>query len=689
MSDWPGEKKSQPPLRWGKNHTPISPQFDDVYFSQHDGLAETQYVFLQNNGLKERFAALADNDFFTVGETGFGTGLNFLATAKLWQNTAPKNARLHFISTEKYPLAANDLEKALAYFSELSELSQPLLAQYREQISPNSNHSLYTILLDNITLTLWVGDVCDGLKALLPQQHPEYSAPLWRGVDAWFLDGFAPAKNPEMWRDELFAQMNLLSRPSATFATFTAAGVVKRGLAGHGFSVKKVRGFGKKREMLIGEYSERIEFTKPVTPSKKSRKLSIPWAYKKSEELQTNQHIAVIGAGLAGCHTAYALAKKGYHVEVFDRHTKPAQKASGNLQGMLYAKLSQQRSDQADFNLASLHFAQRFYQKFWQECDAKSGAQSGLLQLAFDEKHQQQYQAIAKRFVGADFLQYVSKETASQIAGVECNYPALFYPRSGWFNPPALCEWLLNQENIHFHGNTNITAIDRIQDCWQLVSDAFIDKNPFQAVVICNASDALNIEQSQWLPLKPIRGQLTHLQGNKRLSTLKTVITAEGYIAPAIQQGEQTLHTLGASYNLTDTHSEISEQEHQDNLQHLNLLLKNSKEIAPAIHSGRVSFRSTTPDYLPMAGPLPNKEWFEEDYAELKNNAQRAITKKGKYLANAFTNLGHGSRGLNYAPLCSEIIACQISGEPLPIPQPLVDSLNAGRFIIRNLKRKQ
>lgn len=223
-------------IEW-KQGQPFASAFQDVYFSSDNGLLETSYVFLQGNNLATRWQ---QHNFqtFTITETGFGTGLNFLCAAKLWLETAPKQALLNFISVEKYPLTLSDITTALQLWPELTTLSAPLLAQYATLIDTRSI-SLYD---NRIQLNLLIGDATEQLTHL---QHQ---------TDAWFLDGFSPAKNPDMWQPALFEQMARLSHLNTTFATFSSAGIVKRGLMSAGFKVNKRAGFGKKREMINGYF---------------------------------------------------------------------------------------------------------------------------------------------------------------------------------------------------------------------------------------------------------------------------------------------------------------------------------------------------------------------------------------------------------------------------------------------------
>jgi len=232
-------------ISWNEQGTPVSRHFDDIYFSDQDGLQETRHVFLNGNHFPQRFSE-HQRALLTIAETGFGTGLNFLT---LWQafdsfrRAHPQASlqRLHFISFEKYPLSASDLKAALNQWPELAQYAHKLLQQW-----PLPFAGCHRLLLDDgrITLDLWFGDVTTLLPACDISLHQQ--------VDAWFLDGFAPSKNPDMWTDELFRAMVKMTRVAGTFATFTAAGFVRRGLQQAGFTVSKVPGHGRKREMLSG-----------------------------------------------------------------------------------------------------------------------------------------------------------------------------------------------------------------------------------------------------------------------------------------------------------------------------------------------------------------------------------------------------------------------------------------------------
>lgn len=222
-------------ILWQEDGTPLSTNFDDVYFSKIDGPAETEYVFLQANKLPQRFQ---DAQTFTIAETGFGTGLNFLSVCKLWLDIAPDNSKLRFISAEKTPLRLEDIQKAHDMWPEFKFISERLLSIY-----PDLVPGWHTLKFEpeGITLRLFLGDVMDAFNDCEEQ------------VDAWFLDGFAPSKNPDMWQGKLLKKIACLTASGGTYSTFTAASNVRKSLENNGFLVNKTKGFANKRDMIHGE----------------------------------------------------------------------------------------------------------------------------------------------------------------------------------------------------------------------------------------------------------------------------------------------------------------------------------------------------------------------------------------------------------------------------------------------------
>ena len=641
-------------LDWDEQGQPLSSTFGDVYFSRASGLDETRHVFLQHNQLAERFAALPADGQFCIGETGFGTGLNFLCAWQLFEQCAPAGARLHFVSVERYPLTPDDLARALALWPELARYSAELQQQYRA-IHPGFQR----LLLDGgrVVLTLMIGDVLECLPALDAR------------IDAWFLDGFAPSKNPQMWTPELFAEMARLSSPAATLATFTSAGFVRRGLIAAGFAMQRVPGFGHKREMLAGHYEG------PAAPA------NAPWYARPKVPAQ--RRALVLGGGLAGCAAAGSLAWRGWQVELIERREALAEETSGNPQGVLYLKLSAHQTALSRYILAGYGYTRRLLQALpdgqWQAC--------GVLQLAHEEREVQRQAKLAEAFP-SDLLQPLSREEAEARAGIALPAGGLFYPDAGWAHPPALCRQLAGHPNIRLRLGRTVTRIAREDGLWQLWDgDRLIDSAP--VLILAGSAEVNALLGKAALPLKRIRGQITRLPATPASRALHSVVCAEGYVAPAM--GDE--HTLGASFRFDAEDLEPSIEEHRENLE---LLREISPALAealavdpldPAQLQGRAGFRCTSPDYLPIVGPLADPAAFAEAYQVLTRDARQQPDTPCPWLDGLYVSTAHGSRGLISAPLAGELLAAWLDGEPLPVPRDVAEACHPNRFALRRLIR--
>ncbi|MFA7555502.1 MAG: bifunctional tRNA (5-methylaminomethyl-2-thiouridine)(34)-methyltransferase MnmD/FAD-dependent 5-carboxymethylaminomethyl-2-thiouridine(34) oxidoreductase MnmC [Spongiibacteraceae bacterium] len=676
-------------LLWKADNVPEADKYGDIYFSTQHGLDETRYVFLQHNQLQQRWQQLADGQQFHIGETGFGTGLNFLAAWQLWRQTAPLSAHLHFISVEKHPLRKQDLQRALTSWPELQDLADQLITTY-PVLTPG--HHLLPFDGGRVTLHLLLGEAIDGFEQLRRSNHPRWQTSTPHPIDAWFLDGFAPAKNPDLWHDKLYALLADLSGDGTTLATFTAVGDVRRGLIAHGFNMSKTKGFGMKRDMLVGQFDSQNR--KPAPPPPRSSGTTAPWYFSPSKHI-TGKHIAIIGGGLAGTTSAYAMAQRGWRVSLIERSDQLAQGASGNPQGMLYTKLSHQTSTLNQFALSSYLYALRFY-RYWQQQAANPAALldlCGVLQLATSSNEQNKLTPLNHAFAHhPELMQCVSAEQASALAGIPLDFPGCFFPQAGWVAPRVLCNTLaahpqievISQQQIHSLEVQNLSS-DQTQ--WQLNDSNGKALLRADAVIIANSRDAIQFQQSCELPVKTIRGQITLLAASASSQTLKTVICHEGYITPAING----LHNLGATFDNGDSRIDIRQQDHLRNLQSLARSIP-SLDISPTDNQsldGRAALRCTSPDYLPMVGPVHQHALFLKHYAKLKKDAKTRLDQPGSYHPNLYINIGHGSRGLTSTPLCSELLAAMICGEPLPIPRTLVSALNPARFVIRDLIRNK
>jgi tRNA 5-methylaminomethyl-2-thiouridine biosynthesis bifunctional protein len=638
-------------LDWDDQGQPRSRQFGDIYFASQDGLGETHHVFIEGTDLAARCAALPAGGRLVIGETGFGTGTNFLCAWRQFERSAPADAQLHFVSVEKYPLAAADLHRALALWPELAPWSAPLLEQY---LAIHPGFQRLVLGGGRVILTLLVGDALQ----MLPQLDAR--------IDVWFLDGFAPAKNPEMWTPPLFQQLARLSAPGASLATFTSTGYVRRALNEAGFVMRRAPGYGKKWEILRGQ------FEGAPAPAEK------PW-YARPPQQERRQAL-VIGAGLAGCATAASLASRGWQVTLLERHDSVAREASGNPQGVLYLKLSAHGTALSQLVLAGFGHTRRLLQRLqpgdWAAC--------GVLQLAFDAKEAERQAKLAGAFP-ADLLRNLDRQQAEAIAGVELPAGGLFYPEAGWVHPPALCQLLADHPSIRLLPHSEALDLRRLDGSWQaMAGERLLAEAP--VAVLAGAAE---VQRFAELPLKRIRGQISRLPQTEASAALGCVLCAEGYVAPP-RAGE---HTLGASF---DFHAEDLAPTAAEHAGNLDLLREISTDLAarlgaehldPAQLEGRAAFRCTSPDYLPIVGPLADPAAFAEAYAVLGKDARQVPDAPCPWLDGLYVNSGHGSRGLISAPLCGELLAAWLSDEPLPLPRAVAEACHPNRFMLRRLIR--
>lgn len=679
-------------IQWDNEGQPKSLQFDDVYFNTDSGIDESRYVFIKPSRLQQRWASLSPSiktphgSTFTILETGFGTGLNFLLTWLEWRQFQQKETgnHLHYISIEKFPLSKEQLAKSLRLFPQIKAFSDPLIAEYPLLIK--GFHSLQ-FKDENLTLTLIFDDVNSALSQL--------NGP----IDAWYLDGFAPAKNPDMWSDYLYQSMAKLSHKNTSIATFTSAGDVRRGLSASGFKLNKVSGFGKKREMMYGTF---IQSQGPLENTFESLK---PWLSPPKNPIKK---IAIIGGGIAGCTTAYALARRGFSVTVFDTNGI-ATEASGNPQGAMYAKLAAGEATHSNI------YIQGYLQSLrWLEQQLKPGDgwdNCGLIQLASTEKEaKRQEKFILNTDYPEQLLHSITKSQASEISGLTMNCGGLFFPKAGWVSPQRLCQELLKHPLICFK-ETNInqlTAIENteedsvnIDNSWQLTTQKRGHSEltqHYSHVVIACANKSQQLLPNSYLPTKSIRGQLTYLQADAHspshsaTQSLKTVLCGKGYIAP-LNNGKLC---LGASYNIKDDEPEMRLVDHQKNLGYLDDFGEEFKVLHQELNQqdaqrypGRTGFRCTTPDYLPMAGPLLDEDAFDIEFTAIRKNVARYPRQQAPFLSGLYLNIGHGSRGLTSAPLCAELIASYICGENFPVAKDHAEALLPGRFYIREMVRNK
>ncbi|WP_185450559.1 bifunctional tRNA (5-methylaminomethyl-2-thiouridine)(34)-methyltransferase MnmD/FAD-dependent 5-carboxymethylaminomethyl-2-thiouridine(34) oxidoreductase MnmC [Aeromonas dhakensis] len=646
-------------LDWNEAGTPVSSEFGDVYFSNDNGLSETRYVFLQQNRLPARFSH-HDSDIFVIGETGFGTGLNFLATMAAFLEQAPQagnGSRLHFISFEKYPLTQHDLRKALAAWPELAHLSQDLIAQWPLPVS--GCHRLI-FAGGRIRLDLWLGDI----KEMLPQvPHPATGL-----VDAWYLDGFSPAKNPEMWTQDLFDGLARLARPQATIATFTCAGFVRRGLIAAGFAMQKVKGHGSKREMLAGERADKL-------PQQTIAPCYARPAGRAGEVL-------IIGGGIASAMTALSLVERGRKVTLLCQDDEPAGGASGNRQGALYPLLNGEHDTLSRFYSLAFGFA-RSRLLALAERHPVAFSLCGVTQLGYDDKSAAKLTKMAQGPFPPELMQVLSEPEVEQIVGLPCGHGGVSYPQGGWLCPADLTRAAIQEaqagELLEVLFNTRVATVTEQADGWQVEScDGRRWQSPTLVVAAGHQLPAL-IPFAE-LPLYPVRGQVSHVPTSASLSRLNTVLCYDGYLTPA-NEGQ---HCIGASYGRNQTEIAFRAEEQAQNQARLQACLPQQRwpaEVDVSGNQARVGVRSASRDHLPVAGPVARLAALADHNLKAPVDQQSPLPLyPGLYVLGAL-----GSRGLCSAPLCGELLASEICGDPLPLAADLLEALHPARYWVRKL----
>ncbi|MCW8333528.1 bifunctional tRNA (5-methylaminomethyl-2-thiouridine)(34)-methyltransferase MnmD/FAD-dependent 5-carboxymethylaminomethyl-2-thiouridine(34) oxidoreductase MnmC [Vibrio paucivorans] len=657
-------------LDWNESGTPVSDQFDDVYFSNVNGLEETRYVFLTQNHLPQRWQEY-DQRRFTIGETGFGTGLNFLAT---WQwfdafrqaNPDAKLQELHFISFEKYPLSIEDLAKAHEAWPELAEYAKKLQRHY-----PIAVPECHRIVLEDgaITLDLWFGDIKDCMP-LVPTTQ--------RGlIDAWFLDGFAPSKNPEMWNQTLFNNMAKLAKPEGTCATFTAAGFVRRGLIEAGFEMKKVKGFGTKREMIAGSMNQALQFSN-IAP------------YFDRTATEQLKDVAIIGGGIASATLAKTLARRGINVSLYCADKKPALGASGNKQGAVYPLLNGTHTGVSRLFAPGMLFARQFVEQCADTIEFDHDW-CGVTQLMWDDKTKTKLSKMMGGNFPASLIEKLSAEETNQILGLPVDMDSIHYPLGGWLCPAQLTQNLIaeleNTQKLSVHYQHEVESLNFDQDSqrWSLSTQQGHFEH--QAIVIANGHQFDQFVQSQHLPLGKVKGQVSHIPTSSNLQQLKTVLCYDGYMTPHNPNNHQ--HCIGASYDRSHIDQEFDPQAQVDNAAKLKSCLPKQTWVDDVDTSGnqsRQGVRCVSRDHLPFVGNVGDFEQIKRQYADLSQQTEEHIKPIAQY-DNLYCFVGLGSRGLSSAPLMAEVLASQMCGDPLPLPVDMLEGIHPSKMWVRKLKK--
>jgi tRNA 5-methylaminomethyl-2-thiouridine biosynthesis bifunctional protein len=642
-------------LAFRENGTPFSPRHDDIYHSAVGGLAQAQYVFVQGNGLPERWQR---QRLFTVLETGFGLGINFLVTWAAWRADPARCERLHFVSTEKHPFTRSDLLNAYAATvadASIAELGQSL-AEAWPMLVPGTHRLEFEG--GRVTLTLVFGDATETLPTL------------WLRADAFYLDGFAPAKNPELWAPAIFKALSRLAGDDATFSTYTSAGDVKRALTQAGFEYRKVEGFGWKRAMLAGRFAPRWRVRRYEPPA--------PLAV-------TERHAVVIGAGLAGCAVIERLAARGWRVTSLERHDAPARDASGNPAGVFHPMLSRDDGVASRITRAGFLYARQRWAMLAQAGYEPVRGAEGLLQLASNEEEAGMMAAALARFAyPPEYVTLLERAEAQRIAKLPLSQGGWLFPHGGWIDPVSLCAAQCAAAGALLERRFGIQAdrIERVGDQWRVLDVRGQTLAQAPVIIFANAHDAARLAGLRYAPTRSVRGQLTLLPAGS-VPPLAMPMIGDGYAVPLADGVTLT----GATYDVDDPERSVLTAGHQENLQRLALMLPTLTSTLdaqdPASLTGRVAFRCVTSDRIPMIGALADEAAAIHDSERLRG-AWPLDLPRAHGLYGAFA---YGSRGLIWAGLGAELIASQIEGEPWPIARDLAEDLDPARFLLRALRQ--
>ncbi len=644
----PNTRQSE--ITW-KEGVPFSTQFDDPYYSLDDGKAESIFVFVDGTDVLN---TTDGKDHIVVGETGFGTGLNFLTTWQAWRNRNP-GARLTFVSAEAFPITAADMAKAHSAFPELAELAEQLRAAWPPAVS-----GFHTRRFDNgkISLLLMFGEATEMFSQLDAE------------IDAWYLDGFAPAKNPDMWTDKLFRRMARLSKPKAKLATYTAAGFVRRGLEAQGFQMEKSSGFGRKRERLVGSFQPNMQ------PPNIQDKKPLTWS---STPASDTGHVVIVGDGIAGASVAYSLAQRGLTpilVAPENSHNRTSILPAAILAPQL---LLANPVEKAFFHAAFFHAVSHPVYK-----DAFAN-ERGTKYLPTSALEQQKFADILTQFKwGAEWMNGDSE--------------GLILPKGGTVSPTAILDTFMRDvERV----NHSVARLQKSQQGWNLLDNSGDTIVSAPTVVlaagvhttgILAASDLIGASATTNHPsVRPRGGQLEYVPVEAISSVDDETITFGGYISAASVFGDRKkIRTIGSTHEKL---SSVPPTSPQPTLAAREAILTQCHSTTGAVidHNAAMTswtgIRATAPDHMPYAGPIPNWADLSDVCACLAIDRKLPLPRVPEMEDGLYCLMALGSKGFQYGPLLGEYVAAMICGDPSPLPRNLNVKLHPARGYIRDIIR--
>ncbi|MEY4753828.1 MAG: hypothetical protein RJA44_1503, partial [Pseudomonadota bacterium] len=618
-------------------------------------------VFLGGNGLPQRWQG---RERFVILETGFGLGNNFLATWAAWRADAQRCERLIYVALEKHPLLRVDLARVHAG-SALPELAAQLIAQW-----PLPTPDLHPLDFEGgrVQLLLVHGDAARTLPGLQ------------LAFDACYLDGFAPARNAELWSADLFRKLARLAAPQATAATWSAARAVRDGLAAQGFEVRQVPGFSGKRDMTVAQYAPR--YTPPL-----------PAALRPPH--QGPRAALVIGAGLAGCAAAWALARQGWHCTVLDRQPGPAQETSGNAGGLMHGTFNAPDSLHSRWFRAAAQLTARLAAPTL-AAGALAGQLDGFLRLDGRLDAARAEAQLASVGLPADYLRWLDRDEAAARSGLDLPSGGWWYGQAGWLSPSGWAKWLLAQAEqaglARFIGSAEVARLQRADDSpdspWQAIAADGRLLASAPVVVLANALQAPGLLPAglPCPPLNAVRGQTSLLAAPMPgLRRPQVPLSGQGYALglPAEMEGGGVL--IGATSQHHGADPTVRVADHVHNLQRAAALGLFEPGAVDAVSmaaslSGRVGWRAVRPDRLPLLGPPLDPLALAAAQAQgARLDALRLQPRQHDAHQGLYLLAGLGSRGITSAALAAQVVASWITGAPCPVDSALRDAVDVAR----------
>jgi tRNA 5-methylaminomethyl-2-thiouridine biosynthesis bifunctional protein len=634
-------------LAFDASGAPCSTEFGDIYHSRQSGPGQAQHVFLHGNDLPARWQ---HERVFTIVETGFGIGLNFLVTWQAWQADATRCGHLHFVAIERHPFSRRDLETLHALYPQFAPFAAAMRAEW-----PPAVPGLHRLQLADgrVTLTLAFGDV----GALARE--------LSVGANAFYLDGFAPDRNPEMWSPKVMKALARLALPNATLATYTTARAVRDALAGAGFACTKQRGFAPKRDMLAGRYAPTWQVRNARTASRHA----------------SDRRAIVIGAGLAGAAIAHCLDARGWRIDVIERAAINA--GSAPHAGVFQPHVS---SDDAVFSRwarTSFLYAVRA----WRAMDAHitTGAalpwnRSGVVMLGDDDEDAvRMRQTLSGLNAPSEYARAVTRDEAACIAGCDVAVGGTWFADAGWMRPSGLIQAQLSGLGDGCVHGREVARVERVDSLWYATDRAGAPIAQAPVLVLANSHDAMRLADFGQHAVTSIRGQLSYLPVPP-FAPPRSVICGKGYVLPPIDG----IAVAGATFDRDNANAQTDLASHAANLARVERLMPGSTALIDAASlDGAVGFRCSTPDRLPMIGRVVDVAASQSAAGGLAGAHLADLPRiPGLYAACAY-----GSRGLTWASLAAELLACQLDDEPLPLERALVDAVDPARFTLKRARR--